>query len=61
MRSPTFILGAFLFFLATACATGRPPLNSVMRHLRSPHPQARVRAMGQLSQYCLLYTSSAMA
>lgn len=51
MRSPTFILGFILLFLGAACATGRPPLKSVVRQLRSPHEQARVRAMGQLSQY----------
>lgn len=51
MRSPTYIVGSLLFFLAAACATSRPPLKSVVRQLRSPHPQARVRAMGQLSLY----------
>lgn len=51
MRSPTFIAGSLLLLLAGACATGRPPLKSVVRQLRSPNAQTRVRAMGQLSHY----------
>ncbi len=50
MRSPTYFI-VFLCVFLSACATTRPPLKNVVRQLRSPNAQARVRAMGQLSQY----------
>lgn len=48
--SPYFAAVCFLIF-SVGCATGRPPFNSVVRQLRHPNPDIRVRAMGQLSQY----------
>lgn len=34
-----------------ACATGRPPVDSLIRQLHHPNPDMRVRAMNRLSQY----------
>lgn len=51
MLKPTFFISALLWVFVTACATGRPPLNTVVRHLRNPNPEIRIRAMGQLSKF----------
>ena len=50
MRSPTYFIVLFSF-LFSACATGRPPLKSVVRQFHHPNPEVRVRAMGKLSAY----------
>ncbi|MBK8575265.1 MAG: HEAT repeat domain-containing protein [Elusimicrobia bacterium] len=51
MDKPTFFMRTLVFLLVSGCATGRPPLNNLIRQLRHSNPEVRVRAMGQLSQY----------
>lgn len=51
MRMSPFFATACIFILSLACATGRPPFHTVVRQLRHPNPDVRVRAMGHLSQY----------
>jgi HEAT repeat protein len=45
---PSF-LGSVLILVG--CATGRPPLKSLARQLRSPNPDVRVKAMSVLPDY----------
>ncbi|MBK8871664.1 MAG: HEAT repeat domain-containing protein [Elusimicrobia bacterium] len=50
MRKPIpFLLGSIL--ITVGCATGRPPLKSLARQLRSPNPDVRVKAMTVLPDY----------
>ena len=43
------LLGSVLILVG--CATGRPPLKSLARQLRSPNPDVRVKAMSVLPDY----------
>lgn len=51
MRIPPHFAVVCILLFSVGCATGRPPFNTVVRQLRHPNPDIRVRAMGQLSQY----------
>lgn len=51
MRVFSFMAASGALLLSMACATGRPPFNSVVRQLHHPNPDVRVQAMGKLALY----------